>query len=258
MRKENVKDLVITNDNNEKINVIDTREIAEMMGIEHKLILRKLEGTKDGKTKGIIPVLNENKIVLVDYFIESTYVDAKGETRKCYLCTRLGCDFLANKFTGEKGILFTAKYVKRFKEMEEALQEQQPKLPSTYKEALIQLLAQVEENEKLEQENKLLLEENKINKPKAEYFDDLVDKNLLTNFRDTAKELKLKQNEFINWLIENNYIYRDSKKKLKPKANHTPSLFEIKEWRKGDDVGVQTLITPRGRETFRLLLNVKN
>ena len=102
-------------------NTIDTREVAEMMGIEHKLILRKLEGTKDGKTKGIIPILNENNFVLVDYFIESTYVDLKGETRKCYLCTKMGCEFLANKFTGEKGILFTAHYVKRFNEMEKKL-----------------------------------------------------------------------------------------------------------------------------------------
>lgn len=114
-----------------------------------------------------------------------------------------------------------------------------------------------EERVKLEEENKKLIEENIINKPKADYFDDLVNKNLLTNFRDTAKELKIKQNEFIDWLIENNYIYRDRKNKLKPKANHTPSLFEVKEWSFGDKVGIQTLITPRGRETFRLLLENK-
>ena len=114
-----------------------------------------------------------------------------------------------------------------------------------------------EERAKLEEENKKLIEENIINKPKADYFDGLVDKNLLTNFRDTAKELKIKQNEFIDWLIENNYIYRDKKNKLRPKANHTPSLFEIKEWSFGNKVGIQTLITPRGRETFRLLLGNK-
>lgn len=114
-----------------------------------------------------------------------------------------------------------------------------------------------EERVKLEKENKKLIEENIINKPKADYFDDLVNKNLLTNFRDTAKELKVKQNEFIDWLIENNYIYRDKNNKLRPKANHTPSLFEIKEWSFGNKVGIQTLITPRGRETFRLLLENK-
>jgi len=58
--------LIKINANNNEIMVIDTREIAEMMRIEHKLILRKLEGTKDGKTKGIIPIFNENKIALVD------------------------------------------------------------------------------------------------------------------------------------------------------------------------------------------------
>lgn len=114
-----------------------------------------------------------------------------------------------------------------------------------------------EERAKLEEENKKLIEENIINKPKADYFDDLVDKNLLTNFRDTAKELKIGQKDFIDWLLENNYIYRDRKNKLRPKANHTPSLFEIKEWSFGNKVGIQTLITPRGRETFRLLLENK-
>lgn len=52
-----------------------------------------------------------------DYFIKSKYKDAKGEERPCYLVTKLGCDFLANKFTGEKGVLFTARYVKKFDEM---------------------------------------------------------------------------------------------------------------------------------------------
>ena len=59
--------------------------------------------------------------MVVVYFIKSSYVDAKGEERPCYLVTKLGCDFLANKFTGEKGVLFTAKYVKRFDEMEQEL-----------------------------------------------------------------------------------------------------------------------------------------
>lgn len=94
--------------------------------------------------------------------------------------------------------------------------------------------------------------------PKVAYFDDLVEKNLLTNFRDTAKELKIGQNEFIKWLTEKGYIYRDKKNQIKPKANHTPDLFELKEWVRGSKSGVQTLITPKGRETFRLLLEVRN
>ena len=111
------------------------------------------------------------------------------------------------------------------------------------------------EEEEVRQQLAQTIEEQK---PKVAYFDELVDKNLLTNFRDTAKELKLKQNEFIDWLIDNKYIYRDKKNKIRPMAKYTPSLFEIKEWSKGGQVGIQTLITPRGRETFRLLLQVKS
>ena len=78
---------------------ITTLEIAEMMGVQHCDILRKLEGRKD--RKGYIQILNESHLALVDYFQESSYVDTKGEPRKCYKVTKMGCDFLANKFTGE-------------------------------------------------------------------------------------------------------------------------------------------------------------
>ena len=91
-------------------------------------------------------------------------------------------------------------------------------------------------------------------KPKAEYFDALVDRRLLTNFRDTAKELKVKERFFIEWLLENKFVYRDQKGKLKPYAQYVPSLFELKEWERNGRADVQTLITPKGKETFRLLL----
>lgn len=100
---------------------IDSREVAEMLGINHWEILRKLDGTD--KVKGIIPILTNNKIVVSKYFIQSEYKDLSGKRNKCYLCTKLGCDFLANKFNGEKGILFTAKYVERFNAMERSIKE---------------------------------------------------------------------------------------------------------------------------------------
>lgn len=91
-------------------------------------------------------------------------------------------------------------------------------------------------------------------KPKAEYFDALVERNLLTNFRNTAKELKIKEREFIQWLLDNGFIYRDRQGNLRPYAQYVPDLFEIKEWKNEKTAGIQTLITPKGRETFRLLL----
>ncbi len=93
-----------------------------------------------------------------------------------------------------------------------------------------------------------------IMQPKADYFDALVDRRLLTNFRDTAKELKVKPKAFIDWLLNKKYIYRDQKGKLKPYAQYVPSLFELKEWERNGRADVQTLVTPKGRETFRILL----
>ena len=103
-----------------------------------------------------------------------------------------------------------------------------------------------------------LTEENLLMKPKAEYFDDLVDRKLLTNFRDTAKEFHIGQKRFIAFLTDNGYAYRDAKGRILPHQKHVDAgLFELKECRSERSrwAGMQTLITPRGRETFRLLLN---
>ena len=97
--------------------------------------------------------------------------------------------------------------------------------------------------------------QNNIMAPKAEYFDELVDRNMLTSFRDTAKELGIKPKTFVDWLLAKKFIYRDQKGKLMPREDKNNGLFEVKE-AKNDKTqwsGVQTLITPKGRETFRLL-----
>ncbi len=109
---------------------INSREVAEMMEKRHGEVLRMLEGyeppkgSKGRKVVGIIPTLTQHNVVLSDYFIESSYKDASGKSNKCYECTKMGCEMLANKLTGEKGILFTAKYVKRFNEMEQHIKAQ--------------------------------------------------------------------------------------------------------------------------------------
>lgn len=101
-----------------KLNLLEQRtitslEVAEMVGKEHKELLRDIRRYSQQ--------FNESKIALVDFFMESTYKDGKGETRPCYLVTKKGCEFIAHKLTGVKGTEFTAKYINRFHEMEEAL-----------------------------------------------------------------------------------------------------------------------------------------
>ena len=124
---------------------------------------------------------------------------------------------------------------------------------------LIKLATQLKEekdkNKVLKAENAQLTVDKQIMQPKAEYFDELVDRNLLTSFRDTAKLLEVKERDFVKFLIEKKYIYRDKKGKLMPHADKNTGLFEIKETfnEKTKWSGTQTLITPKGRETFRLL-----
>ena len=107
----------------------------------------------------------------------------------------------------------------------------------------------------LEAANATLAVDNQIMRPKADYFDELVDRNLLTRFRETAKQLDVKEKAFVQFLLDKKYIYRDKKGKLMPYADKNAGLFEIKECfnEKTQWSGTQTLITPKGRETFRLL-----
>lgn len=100
--------------------------------------------------------------------------------------------------------------------------------------------------------------ENQIMAPKAAYFDELVDRNLLTGLRETAKELNVPPKQFVNFLLDGKYLYRDKKKKLMPYQRHVDDgLFELKECfnDKTRWGGTQTMVTPKGRETFRLLIS---
>ena len=107
----------------------------------------------------------------------------------------------------------------------------------------------------LSAQNSVLTVQNTIMQPKAAYFDELVSRNLLTSFRETAKQLEINEKEFIRFLVDKKYIYRDKKGKLMPYAEKNNGLFEMKESfnEKTQWSGTQTLITPKGRETFRLL-----
>ena len=205
--------LTIINKECKEIPVIDSREVAKMLESKHYKILEKLEGTKDGKTKGIIPILVAHDFVVSNYFIESSYKDKSGKENKCYLCTKLGCDFLANKFTGEKGILFTAKYVERFNQMEEELKKLYT--PSYMIEDPIKRAEKWIEEEK---ERQQLREENNLLKPKVEYHDKVLnptdEENGFTKLLTTtevAKDLGMTARQLNNILHEKRIIYKQGK-----------------------------------------------
>ena len=93
--------------------VVDSREVAEMLGKEHPKLLRDI--------KVYMEYLEKSNFGLCDFFIESSYTDSNNRQRPCYLLTKQGCEMVANKMTGKKGILFTATYVQAFNDMEQAL-----------------------------------------------------------------------------------------------------------------------------------------
>ena len=127
--------------------------------------------------------------------------------------------------------------------------------PDTLIKLCTALKEEQDKRKALEAANSALTMDNAVMKPKADYFDELVDRNLLTNFQETAKQLGIKEKEFIRFLMEKKYLYRDKRGKLMPYAEKNDGLFEIKECfnEKTQWSGTQTLITPKGRETFRLL-----
>ena len=93
--------------------VIDSRDVAEMVEREHNALLKTI--------RSYCEYLNQGEIAQIDFFIESSYTDAKNRTYPNYLITKKGCDMIANKTTGKKGVLFTAAYVTAFEEMRQAL-----------------------------------------------------------------------------------------------------------------------------------------
>lgn len=112
--------------------------------------------------------------------------------------------------------------------------------------------------EELQEKALHLIELNEEMKPKAEYFDNLVDRKLNTNIRNTAKELGVKEKDFTAFLVPK-YCYRDSKQHINPRAEYMENgsgkgYFVVKEYTTEKHSGTQLLITPRGREAFRLLI----
>ena len=129
---------------------LDSREVAEMIGIEHYKLLRKIEGSTD--RKGYMQIVNESHLGVVEYFVQSTYKDAKGEERKNYQITKKGCELIAHKITGEKGVIFTLKYIEKFHAMEEQLQKTTIELQI---QELKELTSKAESLMKLSHKNKL-------------------------------------------------------------------------------------------------------
>lgn len=150
---------------------IESREVAEMVGKQHKELLRDIR-TMSG-------YLGESKIAQSEFFIESEYINSQNKKQPCFLLTKQGCEMVANKLTGKKGTVFTAKYVQKFNKMEQSQ-------VSSYmiSDPIERAKKWIEE----EQQRQLLITDNVIKEqliaeyePKITYLDEILSsKNTLT------------------------------------------------------------------------------
>ncbi|KMY49202.1 phage antirepressor KilAC domain-containing protein [Peribacillus loiseleuriae] len=199
--------LQIISDNGQLL--VDSREVAEMVGREHKEILAMIEGQKhkDGRVKhiGFLPTISESGLFPPsEFFIESSFkVSGNNKSYKCYLLTRKGCDMVANKMTGEKGVLFTASYVTQFEKMEQELKERSFQLPTTYKEALLQLVEQVEAREQLEVKTLMLEQQVAEYEPKITYLDTILNSADSVTISQIAEDYGMSAQKFNKLLHEN-------------------------------------------------------
>lgn len=152
---------------------IDSREVAEMVGKQHNELLKDIRRYAEQ--------LGEGKIPQSDFFTESTYVNSQNKRMRCYQVTKKGCEFIAHKLTGVKGTEFTAKYINRFHEMEDAIKAHIPTGNELIALAVVEaqkLLAQKEEEIKqledsVQQMDKVITELT----PKADYADRILSSN---------------------------------------------------------------------------------
>ena len=115
----------LTTINYNGINVIESTQVSEMTGKKHDNLLRDIRGyLKD--------IEDSSKLRSQDFFIESTYKNSQNKTQPCYLLTKQGCEMVANKMTGEKGILFTAEYVQAFNKMEQHIPKMSKELQAIF------------------------------------------------------------------------------------------------------------------------------
>lgn len=246
--------------------LVDSREVSEMVGISHPELLKRIEGTTDGKYKGYIPILEKGNFTSQNFFIKSSY---KGQRReeKCYLLTKKGCDMVANKLTGEKGILFTATYVTKFESMEKELKNK--KFPSYMIEDPIaraeRWIQEQRERKQLETQKLMLEQQVKENESKVTYYNEILKSKDVVNITQIAKDYGLSGKALNNILREEKVQYKQNKQwllysKYQDKGytkSHTQEYLKSDgeigyklhtKWTQIGRLFIHTLLTKRGIE----------
>lgn len=226
--------------------LVDSRDVAEMVDKEHKHLLRDIDG--------YLKILGESNFGLTDFFIESTYKTKQNKSAKHFFLTRKGCDMVANKMTGTKGIIFTAQYVTRFEEMEKTLKTR-PLLVDTYldmNEDERAIAYFTERKEKREYQERLKLAE-----PKVEKYDRFLNTDGLMKIGQVAKAIGIKgmgQNNLFRFLRENKVLIDGTNKNAPYQKYVERGFFQVKTQETSVGIKTITLVTPKGADFIADLL----
>lgn len=197
---------------------LSSREVAEMIGKDHNKLMRDI--------RVYIEQLGESKIGHTDFFKESIYRTSQNKEQPCYLVTKKGCEFIAHKLTGVKGAEFTAKYIDRFHQMEEAIQNHIPQ----GKELLA--LAVLEAQKTIEEQTAQI----ERMRPKEIFADAVAASHTAILIGDLAKLLKQNgvetgQKRLFSWMRENGYLIKrkGADWNMPTQKSMEMGLFEVKE-----------------------------
>lgn len=203
-----MNEIILTTQNDEIW--ASSREVAEKFEKQNKHV-----------NETIRKLMVENSTVK-NMFRENEYVSSRGRKETEFLMNRDGFSLLVMGFTGEKALTWKLKYIEAFNEMERKLFMSRFKLPTTYKEALIQLVEQVEENERLQTENNILQEKNEEMTPKAEFHDAIQVSKECVNFGKFAtvlqnnSNIKIGRNKIMEWCRKQGYLCSSESLRNKP------------------------------------------
>lgn len=242
-----------------EIKTISSIEVAEMLGKEHSYVLEMIQG-REGKL-GIIPVLENANLAVSNYFIPSTY---KAGTReyKCYLVTKMGCELLGNKQQGEKGILFTAKYVERFNQMEEAIQERNEKaslLLAIYEGGQLGVSAS---KRLVKIETKELQEQIEEQAPKVAFAEAVGKSSTLISIAELSNLISqngvdMGRNRLFEWLRANGYLVKQKGPRRNLPTQRAIDLGVLKmiedpakDYHRNPVINKTTMVTPKGQQYF--------
>lgn len=208
----------------EQQQTIDSRDVAEMMDKRHSDLVRDIDTH--------VKAMSQNaNLRSDDYYIESSYQAGTGKSYRCYLLTKLGCEMIANKLTGEKGILFTAFYVKHFNQMEQERQITPEQSLALLFRSQADLL---EETQVIKDDVKLLKGEMRLSTSDEQAFNNLANQRVVKSLGGKKarayKDASLRQTVYAQFWKEFKDYFEIARKGDLPRVKLQEAKVFIREW----------------------------